>query len=601
MFKSNCRVENTKGIKFYEQDILVDDYVYTRDLEMAVAVDYVSPGFGVALINNEGSISNELFLFRIGYRECSIIHKLNNIQSTIKRNATTAKPYDPSMILRFSKKGKKIVLSADGYGVLLEYSLKRSIDRYSIALYSNGGNTVKYINIASDIPSDWNVNMANTHGGYIKFAKNSFELDSCMDNAEVQQQNLLLKAGNYFLNYKAENKNNKLDVACYVFDSNSKEIFDDKKNLLKDNAFTLLKDSKINIKFKGTSGKISNVQITDDSDDGYVATDNSVVYSQPSVITIHLKDLKRIEINCIVMNTPDNNEDEEFYLFSNNIETISTEESGVAMNKLGSYNYNIEDQNLDIYEEGVFIKSLKLSSTTSLRMFKNINAVITKLDLIRRDGTVINLVVSNINRKYIPASITSPIIALNTEDIPLDLSSSYRIVKDNGLDRYIFTNTEREYFEAINHIVVDKPISEELGAIKVYGILKGATTNFENLLRIPTEGNDTIDLFCREYEVILESSLQEVNKTLGDIIIEDVSKYDMLIIDYLKAESYCINYDSLLKVYEVDISAKEDVSLIYDHNTSVSGTTITNEIENYKITEIKPENNYYIVLRTDDI
>ena len=59
MIQSNSRVEIDNGIKFYEQDILYDDYIYTGNTDIEVTLDYVNPGFGIALINSEGNYLSE--------------------------------------------------------------------------------------------------------------------------------------------------------------------------------------------------------------------------------------------------------------------------------------------------------------------------------------------------------------------------------------------------------------------------------------------------------------------------------------------------------------------------------------------------------------
>ena len=77
MIQENCRIENVKGYKFYEQDILFDDYMFSNDIQLTVDLDYVSPGFGIALVDNEGfSVKEKRFayLFKIGYKEASIYY-----------------------------------------------------------------------------------------------------------------------------------------------------------------------------------------------------------------------------------------------------------------------------------------------------------------------------------------------------------------------------------------------------------------------------------------------------------------------------------------------------------------------------------------------
>ena len=85
MLQNNARIENLKGIMFYEQDMLYDNHTYSGDIQIVVQVDYVSPGFGFALLNNEGLVLNEqkeVFLFKTGYRESAVIYKQNVLQKT---------------------------------------------------------------------------------------------------------------------------------------------------------------------------------------------------------------------------------------------------------------------------------------------------------------------------------------------------------------------------------------------------------------------------------------------------------------------------------------------------------------------------------------
>ena len=56
MFKSNSRIEYKDGIRFYEQDILYDDYVYTGSCQITLDIDYFNDGFGIVLINATSNI-----------------------------------------------------------------------------------------------------------------------------------------------------------------------------------------------------------------------------------------------------------------------------------------------------------------------------------------------------------------------------------------------------------------------------------------------------------------------------------------------------------------------------------------------------------------
>ena len=52
MLKSNSRIELLDGIRFYEQDVLYDDYVFTGSFKIELDIDYYNNGFGIMLIND---------------------------------------------------------------------------------------------------------------------------------------------------------------------------------------------------------------------------------------------------------------------------------------------------------------------------------------------------------------------------------------------------------------------------------------------------------------------------------------------------------------------------------------------------------------------
>lgn len=53
IFDSNSRIEKINdGIKFYEQDILSCSYVFEDDLIIDLDIDYIMPGFGIVIIED---------------------------------------------------------------------------------------------------------------------------------------------------------------------------------------------------------------------------------------------------------------------------------------------------------------------------------------------------------------------------------------------------------------------------------------------------------------------------------------------------------------------------------------------------------------------
>ena len=68
MLQRNCRIKKLNNLKFYEKDILFDDYVFTHNLEIEVNATYITPGFGLALIDSSEGTSldgNKCILFFI--------------------------------------------------------------------------------------------------------------------------------------------------------------------------------------------------------------------------------------------------------------------------------------------------------------------------------------------------------------------------------------------------------------------------------------------------------------------------------------------------------------------------------------------------------
>ena len=78
MIQYNSRINvDDNGIEFYEQDILYDDYLYSGDIDITLKIDYANPGFGVALIDNEGNsiINSKTLIFKLGCGTFEIIEK----------------------------------------------------------------------------------------------------------------------------------------------------------------------------------------------------------------------------------------------------------------------------------------------------------------------------------------------------------------------------------------------------------------------------------------------------------------------------------------------------------------------------------------------
>ena len=79
MLLSNCRINKDNYVTFYEQDILIDDKIYSNNIDVTAVFDYITPGIGIALIENESYSLNEYtpsYLFKIGINDKGSIHVL---------------------------------------------------------------------------------------------------------------------------------------------------------------------------------------------------------------------------------------------------------------------------------------------------------------------------------------------------------------------------------------------------------------------------------------------------------------------------------------------------------------------------------------------
>ena len=195
MIQYNGRIEVNDGIRFYEQDMLYDDYLYSGDIDITLNIDYANPGFGVALIDNEGNsiINSKALIFKLGSGIFEIIEKDTNNNTTIlfSTSVSVARPYKENLLFKISKRDN-IYSFTIGSMQLKNLSLSTEINNYIIGYYSNSYNVIKAINIAAAIPYDWTVNMINTKGGYIFFKRDGFSLSNCQRNAEVEQLNIKL-------------------------------------------------------------------------------------------------------------------------------------------------------------------------------------------------------------------------------------------------------------------------------------------------------------------------------------------------------------------------------------------------------------------------
>lgn len=604
--KANSRIDQFIGIRFYEQDVLFDDYIYNDTVSMDLTIDYLSPGFGVILFNSASTVLNsesEFYLFRIGHREFSVIYKNGNTQKTLARHASLIEYPTENLNIKFIKNGKNVsvILNNDIYNSF-SYKLPRLIIKYNLGLYSNAGNIVKHISTDSKIPNYWNINMLNTKGGRIYFTDNSINLSDCREVAEIEQSDIFLPAGTYYLLYDLSANS---DIQCYAFYSNDPRLIDTEKNILYENQIVLEADGYINIKFVGKTGTVSNVMLSEFPSALYVATmdQDSVVPS--SFIKIHTVGVDYIEFTAKIINIYDL--DDSAYIFKTDIDTITLDMvAGINLDSVYKYKIDITNTTLYVMEDTTVIYQCNFTLSDYVYLFYNTDAIIDMFTVYKTNNTYIDYITDNIKTLYVSFSRNSPIVICNTNNEPLDISSSYRIIPKlnaNGeimsqYNKFVFTNIEREIFEPSVSLYLTNNISDKINAVKVYGIFQNAETNVDLLNYINNGIMHDISLCCNNYYEVIDSEYYTYSVISNEIYlnIADLDKYEYIVVDYLKEDSYAINADYERQSYSIEISSQYN-DLYYYFNDNDLNTLSTYKIES--IQNLNIDASSYLCLRAE--
>lgn len=605
MLQSNSRIYSDKSIKFYEQDIIYDDYIYTGDFDIALTLNYFSPGFGIGLVNSEGSLLEDkenTILFKMGYKNVDIIMINKGTQKTLATfHSAYAKSYTNNLKYKLEKRDNTFTLYI-GDQKITEFKSPIDFNTYNLIYYSNKGNEIKNINIASSIPYSWISNMQNTNGGYIWFYRDGFEFKHCNGEAEIEQTDIYLKQGKYYLKYEVEGD---CDIIPYIFNSDDERLYDNEKNMLHiDNSFTISYPHKVNLKFEGTKGKIKNICITTEKDNNYYRTSPDLgdkVEIGGSSIKFTLEQIKSFSLIANISEVPgtDHTNPYDYSIVDTQSSSYGLFDLNIAQYIDYRYIYSSDNGLLQVLTiSGKLVKEINIKNTKILTLFRNLNAKVKDFKVIDIDGNDTTVIVENTIKKYVPGTIYSPIIVLDKNEQPLDLSSSYRTFKKNNKDYYWFTNVEREYFEPQHTLKLAKHPSSKSGSIIVYGIKQESYLDLDKILNIPKEGLDTIDACANYYDILFEKDLRFINKQEKEITLTDINDYKLIIVDYLKEDSYAINFRHELNSYEVDISTLEDkeISLVYNNaEENKNDITFINEYK-YVDTKTIPSEDCYIVI-----
>lgn len=622
MLQDNSRIENINGLHFYEQDIVMLDYIYTNNVKIIMDADYRYPGLGIILAeykNDNSGESNNVFLLRIGNIEWSMINTNINKQSKVAGGSCPLAPaYTGNKIsLTFAKSGKNIKLYLNNPSKpveLAEYTLKEDIANFRIGFYSNKGNTIFNADIYDDRPQFWFTSIKNSNGGRISFKKDTIKFEHGDKAMETEQEKILLYPGKYYLHYDVSEVINKSDIKCFLIPSQySSEIDAKKKNILnKDNSFTVkeIEDADdqgqlFNILFQCKHGTVSNICIKDNQNQSYVSTDgDSAITKEGSKIIVHLDDIIKVRWTGLIEKIPDYkaSEDIPYYIVKYGSYKSIKEDFGIKLNTEYNYifelcnnntqwklNVNSDDENLNVSK--LYTNNRQINT---MEFFNNVQGYAQDIIITLKDNTEINVLLQKTYKKYVPIEIKSPILVIDEDENPFDLSSSYRYSESSN--KYIFTNWEREYFNgnteklttenkilAANDSCILYGIKKEIALDKIYNIKNDDAINDISLC------SNSYDVISSEYFTVSSKRVIEISRNIHD------RKYKYFILDYLKDDSYCVNIvedKNKNEIYEVDIAAEKDkFTTLYDMSEA-------GQIRTYKIMDnLNPKDDCYITLK----
>jgi hypothetical protein len=564
---------------------MIGKNVYNYDVEYFVTLDYNSSGFGIMLLNQDAGAAdkNEYYLFRIGNREFSLEYNIESLHKTIKKTSINTFPPAKDMTFALSKKDKVITVSVGSYAY--SYIVPNDFANYKIAIYSNKGNVVKYVSANTSVPSEWMVNNTEANNGNIVFDKDQFSLVECNDKVSVSQDSILLSPGVYYLKYEESEGS---DITAEI-------TTEDGILTGAENGFSVRGTENIGISFSGTNGTIKKVQLTNYALDKYMRTHSNEVNIDGSKISFDLGNTSYLEATFTAYSFYSNS----YYMVHDGAKEYSCIDLNMQLNESYTFKFYNNIKMLYVYNAaGTLVKDVQLSSATkTLSMFYNTSGAMTDLTIKMNGGEIYSPIVFRTKRNSVPGAIISPVVVVDQNDNPFELSASYRI--DNG--KYKFTNVEREYFEPANKITLAKTPLNSSGTIKVYGVKEKLEPDFIKMLT-NVGGADCINAFTLNYETLYENDMLYVDKEKKELYISDISQYEMIIVDYLKKDSYCINYDYDTKSYMIDVSTmKDEYYTMYDYVNSYDGEKSIQSMNRYKLTDISPANNQYITIRRSEL
>ena len=537
IFDPNSRVEKiTEGLRFYEQDILGCRYIFSGDLKIYTTVTYNKSGFGFFIGDGQSvETSTKALLFKIGYNDFSIMEKQYDNFNILFQNAHSLKPKHQDVQLIFTIKKKRVtleyVLSNTRNITIGEFDLPYMFANYVLGFYSNATNILKETNIQQKTPDKWDYELDNSRGGRIQFKDKTFVFENGDHDFELEQSRIPLQAGTYYLKYKTEEVNNKNGIEAFVFTYDSlhpddeETTEDEPKNLLDANhSFTLKEDTMVSLKFRGESGKVSNITITSIEDGNFIPTTTKQYKTDGSWIDIDLDKVKKVTWDMVIHHVPTYTDPtkEAPYSIVSKQERNTIQDLFINTQKEYIFEYTVSNKTLIIKDKETNKKvTTKIIQPENgmLPIAFNIISDIYSIDLEMEDGKIKNIFADTHFTIYVNGSVTSPIIVTDKDKKDsFDISASYR--------EYVTEHIKYKLFKNNQQIVIPGNLPEHAYGIKLYGV-----NSIDNTIDMSKE---TIQDIVKNYTEIDATQYQRHN----NIISLSKNSYDYFILEYTDVSDY---------------------------------------------------------------
>ena len=469
-------------------------------------------------------------MFKLGDDDYAVIEKLDDGQNQVEystiqfkhllKDAYVVLEYENNKVSFYLEKNNKKVLT-----IIQDFPIEFS--SYHIGLYSQYGNTVESLQVSSGLPIGWAANVISTVGGRLYYYDNTIKFENCTYEAQTETDFIKLKAGIYYLKYNVTG-----DIKAAAFASSDPSIELNKKNILKDDKIVLEEDSYVSIQFYGKDGIVSNISLQETANGSYLPSSGNGSLQEGSYLHFILDNISSIHLSVQITELPES-ENLTYYYF-----------------KFGDRVYTPKDFPIDEYIDVVYDrktltikyadKTIRLNRYDSniLDMFYNINAYIKKLVVVNKDNKEENLLSVSETYSHITNELDSPILCLDENDEPFDLSSSYREV--------IIPTVHINMFNKYNPMKLSHQLNTyQLDDIQVIGIKEHCQINLD--------AKNFNDFIVSEtgFQYIDFNPAININIDLNSLVYDkDIrNKYKYIAIMYPTADTYMYKFTNWSREY----------------------------------------------------